>query len=145
MTVCISNFSSSRLLFDNATSFSLDVNFDVFATHFMKQKPSTSRKFYVQRYMQREAVIKDLMKSQGSANINDKSTELISHSIQGIEDEVEFTRTNMSGICTKVYLKMFILRLDILLSPHEDMENSLKRVFDKFNMDKHFAWIERRK
>ena len=89
--------------------------------------------------------MKDLMKSQGSANINDKSAELISCSIQGIEDEVEFTRTNMSGICAKVYLKMFILRIDILLSPQEDLESSLKRVFDEFNMEKHFAWIEKRK
>lgn len=55
----ISTLPRSRLSFDNEL-FSLDIDFDVFATHFMKHKPSTSRKFYVQRYMQREAILMSL-------------------------------------------------------------------------------------
>ncbi|XP_066927978.1 uncharacterized protein [Clytia hemisphaerica] len=56
------NISPTRVRIAMATEFAnnKDIDFDVFATHFMKHKPSTSRKFYVQRYMQREAILMSL-------------------------------------------------------------------------------------
>ncbi|XP_066924982.1 uncharacterized protein [Clytia hemisphaerica] len=106
-------------------------------------------------------VMKGLIKSQGPANINDESAELISHSIQGIEDVVNSYKEDTaskkrSGVHTNKHVrKMYKSVFEEVHSSSRNFtftpgrlvgtKSSFKRVFDKFDMDKHFAWIEKKK
>ncbi|XP_066911330.1 uncharacterized protein [Clytia hemisphaerica] len=91
--------SPTRIRIAVATEFAnnKDIDFDTFATHFMKHKPSTSRKFYVQRYMQREAILISL-KCYDAFGINEslrKAATTIRKKIKPGKPKPELLRTWM--------------------------------------------------